>query len=81
MRRALLTQALRNLQPVHAVNPVKIFCNQARLVALDGADAMPCDSQVAQRRHFLNGFLDVVFAKCGLPSTESFFHRIRAKGF
>ena len=39
--RALLAQALCNFEPVHRLHPVKVLGNQARLVALNGANAMP----------------------------------------
>ena len=49
-RGPLLAQALGDLQAVHRVHPVKVLGHQARLVALDRADAVPLQRQVAQAR-------------------------------
>jgi hypothetical protein len=50
--RALLAQALRDLQAVHRVRPVKVRGHQPGLVALDGPDAVPLQGQVLQQRDF-----------------------------
>ncbi len=76
---ALLTQALRHLEPVYRVDPVKMLGDQARLVALDRANAMPLQGQMAQCRDLFHGFLNVVFAKGSLSGRMGGQHRIRAK--
>jgi len=81
MRRALLTQALRDLEAVHRVHPVKMLGHQPGFVALDRANAVPHQRQLAQRGDFLHRFLDVVFAKPGLPGGIRGLDGIRTKGF
>lgn len=63
------------------MNPVKVLGHQAGFVALDRADAMPLQGQVAQLGDFLHRFLDVVFTKGGLPGGKGGLHGIRAKSF
>ena len=41
MSRALLRQPLCDLQPIHALHPVEMFGDEARLVALDRTDEVP----------------------------------------
>jgi hypothetical protein len=70
MGRALATQALGCLEPVNGVNPVKMLGYQARLVALDGADAVPLQAKVAQCQDFFHCFLHIAFAKRKLPRRQ-----------
>jgi hypothetical protein len=79
--RALVIQALRRLQPLDGVRPVKVLCHQACLVALDRTNAMPLQGQVRQRGHLVHGLLDVVLAKRALARSVGRTHRIGTKGF
>ena len=83
VRRPLLGQALGNLGAVYRVRPVKVLGHQARLVALDGADAVPLQRRQcrigAQQRHFFHGLLDVVFTKRALTGQRGIAHRLGAK--
>ena len=55
--RALLAQTLGDPEPIDRMHPVEVLGDQARLVALDGADAMPLQRQVPQGMDLLYGFL------------------------
>ena len=81
MRWALFGQALGDLESVHAVHPVEVLGHQSGLVALNGADAMPLQRQVVQGSDFVDRFLDVVFAKGGLPCGMGLAHGIGPPGF
>ena len=76
-------QALGGLEPVYGVRPVKVLGHQARLVALNGADAVPLQRRQcrigAQQRHFFHGLLDVVFTKRALTGQRGIAHRLGAK--
>jgi hypothetical protein len=81
MRRALLTQALGDFEPVYGVSPLKVLGHQPRFVALDGSDAMPFDWQRLQGGDFFYRFLDVVLSKCILARFKRLLHCIGTKGF
>jgi hypothetical protein len=72
LRRALVRQALCDLQPVHRVHPVEGLGHYARLVALQRADEVPGDvtAQVGQLGHFVERFLHVVLAELVLPGSQ-----------
>jgi hypothetical protein len=72
--RALLGQALRDLQPIDRVRPVEVLRHHPRLVALDRADAVPGQGQVGQQRLLLHGLLDVVFAERSLARCMGLAH-------
>ena len=81
MGRALFTQTLGDLEPIHRVHPVKMFGHQSTLVALDRTDAVPHQGQRAQLGDFLHRFLDVVFTKPGLSGGIRGPDGIGTKGF
>ena len=78
---ALLRQALGDFEAVDTVHPVKVLGHQTGFVALNRADAVPLQGQIAQGVDLVHRFLDVVFAKSGLPSRMGLAHRIGAPGF
>lgn len=63
------------------MHPVKVLGHQARLVALNRADAVPHQRQITQRGDFLHRFLNVVFTKRRLAGLKGGLHRVGAKGF
>ena len=79
--RALLRQALRNLQPVDAVDPVEVRCHQPGLVALHRTDAVPLQAQARQQRNLLDCLLDVVLAERQLAASVCVAHCVGAEGF
>lgn len=65
---AFLAEPAGNFQAVDAVHPRKGSGNLAGLVGLNGADEVPVNvRQIRQRGLFVQRFLQVVFAECGLP--------------
>jgi hypothetical protein len=84
MGRTLVGQALRDLEPVHGMHPIKVLGHQPGLVALHRPNAVPLQggrAHLAQCRHFFYGFLQVVFAKGVLPGAGGFEHGIGPEGF
>ena len=92
--RALLAQALGDFQAVHRLRPVKMLSHPPRLVALDGADAVPFQRRrngtgahgfiglpAAQGVDFFDALGNVVLAKSTLPGLHGFDHRVGAEGF
>jgi hypothetical protein len=77
---ALPGQALGDLQAVDGVGPVEVLGDQAGLVALDRADAVPLQRQVGQQRHLLHRLLDVVLPERRLPHGVRLAHRLGAEG-
>ena len=80
MRWTLLAQALRDLQTINRLDPVKMLGHQARLVALHGANAVPLNPCIAQHPDFFDRFLDVVLAQAWLPCGNGLFNRGYCKG-
>ena len=80
MFRALLAQALGDLQTVNTMNPVEAFCQWAGFVGLNRADEMPDDSQMAQCFLFGDGFLQIIFAKVPLSEPVCLFQSGRRPG-
>ena len=78
---ALLGQALGDFEAVDAVHPIKVLGHQSGFVALNGADAVPDQWQIAQCRDLVHRFLDVVFAKSGLTCRMGLAHRFRPPCF
>jgi len=76
----LVRQALRDLEPIHAVYPVKMLGHQTGLVALDRADAVPLQRQIMQGGDLVHRLLDVVFAKSRLACGMGLAHRLGTKG-
>ena len=68
--RALLVQALGDLESIDRLHPVELRRHRARLVALQRPDAVPFEGSARQhlghRRDLLDTFLDVVFAERSL---------------
>jgi hypothetical protein len=75
--RPLLGQALRDLQPIHRMHPVKLLGHHAGLVGLQRPDQMPLGArhEVGQGRDLLEGLLHIVLAKAALTRGVHRAHR------
>lgn len=77
---ALFREALSNLETVHGMHPLKIFCHHPGFVTLQGADKMPGDRgtyivrkrSFSQQPYFFHSFLDIVFTKIPLSRLDCF---------
>ena len=77
-------QALGGLEPVYGVRPVKVLGHQARLVALDGANAVPLqrgNESAPHRGDLFYPLLDVIFTKRTLAGSGCLQHRLGTKSF
>ena len=83
----LLGQALGDLEPVHGLDPVKVFSHQPGLVTLDRTNAVPLQTLRPRQRHGAHGsdffypFLYIVLAKAALTGEHRLAHGVRAEGF
>ncbi len=65
-------QAFGDFQPIHGVDPVEVFRDQAAFIALNRADEVPNDVRMAYLRHLIYRLLRVVFAEIPLARLISF---------
>src|SRR6476661_3386465 len=84
--RALLRQALRHVESIHALHPIEMFGNEAGFVALDRADEMPdqrvlgCTQMLTYREHLRHAFLRIVLAKDPLAAPHRLHDSVGGEG-
>ena len=74
-------EALGDFCAIDAVHPGEVFGYLARFIALQRADEMPFQGQIAQCGHFCQRFLHITFAEFRLSGLECLAHSRVRKGF